>query len=331
MKRLLGFSFLLSLTLMTGDARAQDVLGIAAVVNDKVISVYDLGLRLSLVTVLTGLPNTPETRNRLAPQVLQTLIEDQLKRQEAARLKITANDKAVQATLRNLEKDNKLAKGGLKDYLAQRGVEQKTMIDQIKTNQVWRRLVNFRFGSKVIITDEEIAKTQSVRDRVASIQSDVARWEKQIKELPKEIAALETSLKQHDKKSTSEDRPVDPISTEKETTVANVDADVDDNDSEFDPDKVRQRVDEATKQIEEAKRAVAAAKPEIMRLKKTPGFEIPVANALTEEQVRVEEITAEKMKIVYYANKPRDLNVFVRGDARRLGVVVHREIGRAHV
>jgi hypothetical protein len=181
-----------------------------------------------------------------------------------------------------------------------------------------------RQTTRPIITDEEIAKTQSVRDRVASIQSDVARWEKQIKELPKEIAALETSLKQHDKKSTSEDRPVDPISTEKETTVANVDADVDDNDSEFDPDKVRQRVDEATKQIEEAKRAVAAAKPEIMRLKKTPGFEIPVANALTEEQVRVEEITAEKMKIVYYANKPRDLNVFVRGDARRLGVVVHR-------
>ncbi len=53
--------------------------------------------------------------------------------------------------------------------------------------------------------------------------------------------------------------------------------------------------------------------------KKTPGFEIPVANALTEEQVRVEEITKEKMKIVYFGDKPRDLNIFIRGDAGRLG------------
>ena len=85
MKRLLGFSFLLSLTLMTGDARAQDVLGIAAVVNDKVISAYDLGMRLKLVVVFSDLPNTAETRQRLIPQVLRMLIDEELKRQEAKR------------------------------------------------------------------------------------------------------------------------------------------------------------------------------------------------------------------------------------------------------
>ena len=156
MKRFSKSVLALVLIFLSPDSRAQDSLGIAAVVNDKVISVYDLGMRLSLVTIFTGLPNNSETRNRLVPQVLQTLIEEQLKRQEASRRRITASDKAVKATLRNLEKDNKLGKGGLKDYLAKRGVEQKTIIDQIKTDQVWRRLVNVRYGSKVIITDEEI-------------------------------------------------------------------------------------------------------------------------------------------------------------------------------
>ena len=156
MNRLSMCALALILLLLTPVSRAQDTLGIAAVVNDKVISAYDLGMRLSLVTILTGLPNNSETRKRLAPQVLQTLIEDQLKRQAAKRHRITANDKAVQATLRVLEKDNKLGKGGLKDFLAKRGVEQKTMIDQIKTVQVWRRLINIRYVSKVIITDEEI-------------------------------------------------------------------------------------------------------------------------------------------------------------------------------
>ena len=156
MKRFSMSVLALVLIFLSPDSRAQDTLGIAAVVNDKVISVYDLGMRLSLVTFFTGLPNNSETRNRLVPEVLQTLIEEQLKRQEASRRRITASDKAVKATLRNLEKDNKLGKGGLKDYLAKRGVEQWTIIDQIKTDQVWRRLVNVRYGSKVIITDEEI-------------------------------------------------------------------------------------------------------------------------------------------------------------------------------
>ena len=94
MKRFSMSVLALVLIFLSPDSRAQDTLGIAAVVNDKVISVYDLGMRLSLVTIFTGLPNNSETRNRLVPQVLQTLIEEQLKRQEASRRRITASDKA---------------------------------------------------------------------------------------------------------------------------------------------------------------------------------------------------------------------------------------------
>ncbi|QDU80411.1 Planctomycete cytochrome C [Polystyrenella longa] len=55
----------------------------------------------------------------------------------------------------------------------------------------------------------------------------------------------------------------------------------------------------------------------------TPGFVIPVANSLSEETIRVEEITPEKMKLEFY-DKPRDLNIFVRGDAGNLGEPVSR-------
>ena len=53
---------------MLGSPRAQQLLGIAAVINDKVISVYDLNMRLTLVMVFAGLPISLETRQRLAPQ-----------------------------------------------------------------------------------------------------------------------------------------------------------------------------------------------------------------------------------------------------------------------
>ncbi len=156
MKRLLWFAFLLSLTLMTGGARAQDTLGIAAVVNDKVISAYDLGMRLNLVVVFSGLPNTTETRQRLVPQVLRTLIDDELKRQEAKRRGITISAGEINATLRNLEKINKLGRGELESFLTKRNIKKSALTNQIKADIVWRKLVNGRFFDVAKVRDEDI-------------------------------------------------------------------------------------------------------------------------------------------------------------------------------
>ncbi len=156
MKRLSMCALVLVLSLVTPSSRAQEALGIAAVVNDKVISVYDLSMRLSLVMIFTGLPNTLETRERLGPQVLQSLIEDELKRQEAKRLKITVGDNQVQATVRRFEKSSNLGKGELEVFLAGRRIEPKTLTNQIKADLVWSKLINIRFGPTISITDEEI-------------------------------------------------------------------------------------------------------------------------------------------------------------------------------
>lgn len=57
---------------------------------------------------------------------------------------------------------------------------------------------------------------------------------------------------------------------------------------------------------------------------KTPHFEIPVADGITEEQVRFETEDAKRQKIVYYANQPRDLPVFIRGNITSPGEIVPR-------
>ncbi|MGZ0169709.1 MAG: DUF1553 domain-containing protein [Planctomycetales bacterium] len=165
-----------------------------------------------------------------------------------------------------------------------------------------------RQTTRPIISEAEVAKTQPVRDKVKQLEEQIAEWAKQIKTLPKEIADLEKKLKEHSA-----------------ATAAGVESSTDEPEPEvFDVDKAQQRITEAKALVEKAKQETPKAKAEIVELKKTPGFEIPVANALTEEQVRVEEITKEKMKIVYYPNEPRDLNIFIRGDAGRLGKSVQR-------
>jgi len=145
-----------------------------------------------------------------------------------------------------------------------------------------------RQTTRPIISAEEVAKSQPTRDRVAVLEKELVEPDKKLKELTKEVADLETKAKSEEADSTSD------------------------------------RLAAAKQELETATRQVADVKAEIDELKKTPGFEVPVADSLTEEQVRVEEINKEKMKIVYYPDKPRDLNIFIRGDAERLGPLVKR-------
>lgn len=175
-----------------------------------------------------------------------------------------------------------------------------------------------RQTTRPVISEEEIAKTQPARDQVKKLEAKVAAWEKQIKELPKEIAELEKRLKEHAAGTAVDQRP----STEGKTAKSQSKDDA--APKPFDPIKAQQRITEAKQIVEQAKQGTANTKQEITEIKKTPGFDVPVANSLTEEQVRVEEINKDRMKIVYFPNKPRDLRVFIRGDAGRLGAQVHR-------
>lgn len=63
-------------TLFTAPAPAQDVQRIAAVVNEKVISIFDVQQRMRLLISSSGLPNNAETQRRIAPQVLRELIDE---------------------------------------------------------------------------------------------------------------------------------------------------------------------------------------------------------------------------------------------------------------
>ena len=139
-----------------GFSRAQNTLGIAAVVNDQIISNYDLSMRLTLVILFSGLQNSQETRIRLEPQVLRTMVDDELKRQEAKRLGLVITDKEVEKIILNLETSNKISKGGMEKQLAKRKVDMSVFYNQIRAELSWKELVNGRYGRSILISDEEI-------------------------------------------------------------------------------------------------------------------------------------------------------------------------------
>lgn len=137
-------------------ASGQNVQRIAAVVNDEVISVYDLESRTTLIIATSGLPNNEETRRRVQPQVLRNLIDERLQIQEADRLNATVNEREIAEAVQRVEKSNGMQPGQLAQELANIGVDRNAVNNQIKAGLAWQKVVSRRLRPALQVGQDEI-------------------------------------------------------------------------------------------------------------------------------------------------------------------------------
>jgi peptidyl-prolyl cis-trans isomerase SurA len=151
------FAVALAAALWLPPTTAQAQLGgIAAAVNDEVISFYDLEQRLGLVISSAGLKNNIETRRRLRSQVLRTLVDESLQLQEAKRLEIEVKEKDLDVAKRLIEKQNRIPEGRFADFVAARRISMDAVVNQLKAEIAWTKVVNRRLRPTIQISDEEI-------------------------------------------------------------------------------------------------------------------------------------------------------------------------------
>jgi peptidyl-prolyl cis-trans isomerase SurA len=133
---------------------------IVAVVNGDVITNADVSSRTRLFALSTGLPLTPDVLDRLRQQITRQLIDERLRMQEVLRRKIVIQDKMIADSIHDIETRNGMQPGALRQKLATDGVSQLTLIDQIRTQLGWTRVLREQLGDKVTITDAEVADQQ---------------------------------------------------------------------------------------------------------------------------------------------------------------------------
>jgi peptidyl-prolyl cis-trans isomerase SurA len=148
--------FVVLAMLVCGAVQAQETLRIAAIVNEEVISAYDLGTRVDMFLAFSQQDNKAEIRSRLAPQVLRRLIDEKLKIQEAKRLGIRVSGSDIERGISQLERQNDLPKGGLEAFLNQKGIARSVLIDQVEGDIAWVKVVNHRLRVQIFISDEQI-------------------------------------------------------------------------------------------------------------------------------------------------------------------------------
>lgn len=156
MARFFAGLLLLAACWTVSPARAQDLQRIVAVVNDDVISMYDLATRTRLNIASSGLEDNAAVRRQVQPQTLRALIDERLQAQEAQRLNLSVSQAEIDSAINRIEQQNRMQPGQLDSFLNNAGLNRTVLGAQIRAQLLWQKVVNRRLRSSLEIGADEI-------------------------------------------------------------------------------------------------------------------------------------------------------------------------------
>ncbi len=171
---------LLAISLVTPAAVAQEIQRIAAIVNDEVISGFDLERRVELIIRSTESVDSPEARQRLRPEALDILIDEKLRLQAARQLNLAVNERDIARAVSNLERQNNVPPGGFDDFLRANGYDRESLMQQVRAEIAWGKFLRRRATP---ISDDEID------EELARLEADIGKPEFLISEIYLPVAA----------------------------------------------------------------------------------------------------------------------------------------------
>ncbi|MGC6471316.1 MAG: peptidylprolyl isomerase [Parvibaculales bacterium] len=137
-------------------AANTEVGGIAAIVNDQVISVYDVNQRTELFLVTSGIEKTPETIQQLRGQVLRSLVDEMMQIQAAKDAEIKIDQSEIDASIQRIARDFGGEVSAVAEFLQQNNISLKTLESQIAAEIAWSYFVQQRFSGRIRISQIEI-------------------------------------------------------------------------------------------------------------------------------------------------------------------------------
>ena len=149
------FAFAICFSGVSTQARAAEM-GIAVVVNEDAITYSDLNDRFRLILASSGLPDGPETRARLMPQIVGSLVEEQLKIQEGIRNDVEVSQSEINNGFATIAQQNGLEPEQFRQALEQSGINIETMYRQIKSQIMWSKVVAKRLRPQVNVSESDI-------------------------------------------------------------------------------------------------------------------------------------------------------------------------------
>lgn len=169
MKRILTASLALALAAIgSACAHAQQVEGIAALVNDYPITTVDVRNRMRLIIASAGVQPTPEALERIQDQAIRSLVDEVLQLQAASEFSVEVDDAEVDAAIQNIAVQNDADPSQIERDLAASGIAISTLRMQLEAEIAWQILVSGRYNNRIRISNQQIEGTL---ERVAASAS----------------------------------------------------------------------------------------------------------------------------------------------------------------
>lgn len=140
-------------------AIAQTPHGIAAVVNDDIVTTYDLQQRVLFMVATTGVERDEKSIARVQQQAMRNLVDEHIQMQESEKYDQTVDPAEVDQSVGRLISRNGLDPNEVIGRLAEAGITIDTLRDQVRSEIAWQRIVNGLYGSRIRISDAQIDET----------------------------------------------------------------------------------------------------------------------------------------------------------------------------
>ena len=161
--------------IQTSDSQRPAQETIAALVNDEVITTYDLKQRVRLMTLSSGGRIRPEQLPQLQQQALEDLVSEKMQETELKKFEVKVSDREVIGELTQIAAQAQLTLPELQGVLEREGISVDAWRTQIRTSIGWQNLVQGRFRDRVKINDREVDLTlKSIRDEATKLQYRVS-------------------------------------------------------------------------------------------------------------------------------------------------------------
>jgi peptidyl-prolyl cis-trans isomerase SurA len=130
--------------------------GAVAVVNDLIISDYDLNQRVALFMSTSGMHPTEDQMKHIREEVLRSLVDEMLELQEAQKNKVTVTKDEVDKALQGIAKQNGITIEQIEQMLKGTGIGISALRTQLTAQIAWQKLIQGQIAGRVQISDQDI-------------------------------------------------------------------------------------------------------------------------------------------------------------------------------
>ncbi len=150
---------------------------VAAVVNNSVVTTFDVRQRMRLMLASAGGQVPIEAQAQLQQQALRDLIEEKLKLQEAAEFELEISNEELEQELTTVAANAGMDLPSFLEALQADGISPLSLQEQIEANIIWPQLVQGRFRDRIRVNEDE------VEDTLERMREDASREQFLVSEL----------------------------------------------------------------------------------------------------------------------------------------------------